>query len=171
MTQFIALPNRRIRQTSEQVKDFGPNLQKLIDELIAVSLAQKDPPALGMAAPQIGVFKRVFVALMRNKFKPFVNPQIKKFGKGETALLEGCFSIHGIYGHVMRPSEIDIEAQDRYGKPIKVHLKGLAAKIFQHEFDHLSGKLFIDCIGEQNGKLFRTQKDKEGKETLVETSI
>lgn len=171
MTDFVALPDRRIRQTSEHVRDFGPNLQKLIDELTAASLAQKDPPALGMAAPQIGVFKRVFVALIRNKFKPFVNPRIVKFGKEETALLEGCFSVHEIFGHVMRPSEIDIEAQDRYGKPQKAHLKGQPAKIFQHELDHLSGRLFIDCVSEQNGKLFRIQKDKEGKETLMETSI
>lgn len=171
MADFVALPDRRIRQTSQEVKDFGPKLQKLIAELIKVSFAQKDPPALGMAAPQIGVFKRVFVALIRNKFKPFVNPRIMKYGPEETALLEGCFSVRGIYGHVLRPSEIDIEAQDRYGKPTKAHLKGLAAKIFQHEFDHLSGKLFVDCVSEQNGKLFRIQKDKEGKETLIETQL
>ena len=171
MSDFIALPNKRIRQTSAEVKDFGQSLQKLIDGLVKISLAQKDPPALGMAAPQIGVFKRVFVALIRNKFKPFVNPKIIKFTKEETALLEGCFSVSGIYGHVMRPSEIDIEAQDRYGKPQKTHLKGLPAKIFQHEFDHLSGRLFVDRVREQNGKLFRLQKDKEGKETLIETPI
>ncbi len=171
MTEFVKLPDERIRQHSEEVRDFGPPLQKLIDELITVSLAQKDPPALGMAAPQIGVFKRVFVALIRNKFKPFVNPQIMHYGREETALLEGCFSVHGIYGHVMRPSEIDVIANDRGGKKISMHLKGLAAKIVQHEFDHLNGELFVDKVFEQNGKLFRIEKDKDGKETLVETQI
>jgi len=171
MTDFVTLPNHRIREHSDEVRDFGAPLQKLIDELIAVSLAQKDPPALGMAAPQIGTFKRVFVALIRNKFKPFVNPQIMKYGKDETALLEGCFSVHGIYGHVMRPSEVEIVAADRNGKKMEMHLKGLAAKIVQHEFDHLNGGLFIDKIFEQNGKLFRIEKSKDGKETLVETTI
>lgn len=171
MTEFIKLPNPRIRQHSEEVRDFGAPLQRLIDELITISLAQKDPPALGMAAPQIGVFKRVFVALIRNKFKPFVNPQIMHYGKEETALLEGCFSVHGIYGHVVRPSEIDIVAKDRNGKKMEMHLKGLAAKIAQHEFDHLNGALFVDKIFEQNGKLFKIEKGKDGKETLVETTI
>lgn len=171
MADFIALPDHRIRQTSETVRGFDKSLQALIDELIEVSLAQKDPPALGMAAPQIGVFKRVFIARIRNKFKPFVNPQIIKYGKEETALLEGCFSVKGIYGHVLRPGEIDIEAQDRYGKKFHLHLKGMAAKICQHEIDHLDGVLFIDHILEQNGKLFRVEKDKEGNETLVETNI
>ena len=161
MTDFVKLPDHRIRQTSEEVRGYGPDLQKLIDDLTEVSLVQKDPPALGMAAPQIGAFKRVFVAKIRNKFRPFVNPRIIKYGKEETALLEGCFSVGGIYGHVIRPSEIDIEAQDRYGKPIKLHLKGLTAKIFQHELDHLDGKLFIDHVLDQNGKLFKVEKDKE----------
>ncbi|MBI3342120.1 peptide deformylase [Candidatus Curtissbacteria bacterium] len=151
MTDFVALPDKRIRQTSETVRGFDKRL--------------------GMAAPQIGVFKKVFVAKIRNKFKPFVNPQIVKYGREETALLEGCFSVKGIYGHVMRPSEIDVTAQDTYGKKVEMHLKGLPAKIFQHELDHLSGKLFIDLILDQNGKLFRVEKDKEGNETLVETTI
>jgi peptide deformylase len=171
MTEFVKLPDHRIRQHSDEIRDFGAPLQKLVDKLIAVSLAQKDPPALGMAAPQIGVFKRVFVALIRNKFKPFVNPRIMHYGKDETALLEGCFSVHKIYGHVLRPSEVDVVAQDRNGRKMELHLKGLAAKIVQHEFDHLNGELFVDKIFEQNGKLFRIEKDKEGKETLVETTI
>ncbi len=161
----------RIHQASEEVRGFDASLQKVIDELIAVSLAQKDPSALGMAAPQISVFKRVFVTRIRNKFKPFVNPQIVKYGREETALLEGCFSVKGIYGHVLRPSEIDIVAKDRYGKKIEMHLKGLPAKIFQHELDHLDGGLFIDKVTEQNGKLFKVEKGKEGQETLVETTI
>lgn len=171
MTDFVALPDERIRQTSQEVRGFDNSLQKVIDELIEVSVVQKDPPALGMAAPQIGTFKRVFVAKVRNKFKPFVNPRIVKYGREETALLEGCFSVKGIYGHVIRPSEIDIEAQDRYGKKVQLHLKGLPAKIFQHELDHLDGGLFIDKVLEQNGKLFRVEKDKDGQETLVETTI
>lgn len=169
--QFVALPDPKIREHSEEVRGFDQNLGKIIDDLIEVSRIQKNPPALGMAAPQINIFKRVFVALMRNKFKPFVNPRIMKYGKEETALLEGCFSVPGIYGHVMRPSEIDIEALDRQGKKITMHLKGLAAKIFQHEFDHLNGTLFIDHVSEQNGKFFKVEKDKEGQETLVETSV
>lgn len=170
-TEFVALPDPKIREHSEEVRGFDQNLEQIINDLVEVSLIQKSPPALGMAAPQINVFKRVFVALIRNKFKPFVNPKIMKYGKEETALLEGCFSVPGIYGHVLRPSEVDIEAQDRQGKKISMHLKGLAAKIFQHEYDHLDGKLFVDHVSQQNGKYFKVEKDQEGKETLVETRV
>ena len=134
-----------------------------------MSLAQKNPPALGMAGPQIGVFKRVFVAKIRKKFKPFVNPRIIKKSKDEGPYLEGCFSVTGIYGNVTRPLEVTVEAQDQFGKRITRSLKGLEAKIIQHETDHLDGKLFIDHVYNQNGKLFKVEKDKEGNEQLVET--
>ena len=168
MTKFVALPDERIRQKSDEVVAFDKNLKKLIKDLIEISEEQHNPPALGMAAPQIGVFKRVFVAKIRNKFKPFVNPKIVKTSPNEGAYLEGCFSVPGIYGHVIRPLEVTVEAQDQNGKKITKSLKGLPAKIIQHETNHLDGILFIDHTYDQNGKLFKVEKDKKGNEELVE---
>ena len=105
---------------------------------------------------------------IKNKIKPFVNPKILKFSKKEIAILEGCLSVPDLYGHVTRPAEIDVEAQDRLGKTFKNHYKGLAARIIQHEIDHLNGTLFIDHIHDQNGKLFRVEKDKKGQEHFIE---
>lgn len=163
---FIALPDQKIRNRSQEVKGFDKSLVKLITDLIDTALIQKDPVALGLAAPQIGVFKKVFVARIRNKFKPFINPKIIKLSKNRANLMEGCFSVGGIYGGVTRPAEIDIEAFDVYGKKFIKHLKGLEAKIFQHELDHLAGILFIDHVKKQNGKLFKIKTNKKKKEEL-----
>ena len=165
---FIAIPDEKIRQKSPQVTAFDNSLRKLIQDLLDTALAQENPPALGLAAVQINVLKRVFVAKIRNKFKPFVNARISKTSKTQGAYLEGCFSVPGKYGHAIRPLEIDIEAQDAFGKKFTKHYKGLAARIVQHETDHLNGILFIDHVIAQNGKLFRVEKDKKGKELLVE---
>ncbi|MEX2028078.1 MAG: peptide deformylase [Candidatus Curtissbacteria bacterium] len=168
---FIALPDHKIRNRSREVATFDQALQKIVADLVDTAAAQENPIALGLAAPQIGVFKKVFVARIRNKFKPFINPRIAKYSKDRADLMEGCFSVGGIYGPVSRPSEIDVEAFDQYGKKFVKHYKGLEAKIIQHEFDHLSGVLFIDYVREQNGKLFKVETGKKDKEELVELPL
>lgn len=168
---IVALPEPRIRNTSSEITSFGPELKKLVLDLIETSEIQKDPPALGMAAPQIDVFKRAFVARVRNKFKPFINPKIIKGSEKETALMEGCFSVIGLYGQVMRPNEIEVEFQDVHGRKVSAKLKGLPAKIFQHELDHLNGILFIDHVNAQNGKMFKSKKNKKGEEEFIEVKV
>ncbi len=168
---FLALPDQKIRSSSQEVKGFDKSLAKLITDLTDIASVQKDPVALGLAAPQIGVFKRVFIARIRGKFKPFVNPKIVKLSKNKVSLMEGCFSVGGIYGSVTRPAEVDIEAFDAYGKKFTKHLKGLEAKIFQHELDHLTGILFIDHVKKQNGKLFKVKTNKKKKEELIELPL
>ncbi|OGD87114.1 peptide deformylase [Candidatus Curtissbacteria bacterium RIFCSPHIGHO2_01_FULL_41_11] len=168
---FVALPDERIRQKSQEVTAYDRSLKELVRDLIETSKVQENPPALGMAAPQIGVFKKVFVAKIRNKFRPFVNPKITKVSKQQGAYLEGCFSVSGKYGSAIRPLEVDIEAQDVFGKKFTKHYKGLPARIVQHETEHLDGILFIDHVYKQNGKMFRVAKDKKGKEMLVEETV
>ncbi|OGD85640.1 peptide deformylase, partial [Candidatus Curtissbacteria bacterium RBG_13_35_7] len=131
---------------------------------------QTDPPGLGLSAPQIGIFKRAFVARVRNRIKGFINPKILKFSKDEITILEGCLSIPQFYGHVIRPAEIDLKSQNIRGKTSKKHYKGLAARIIQHEIDHLNGILFIDHVHTQKGKMFINKKDKKGKEQFIEVA-
>ena len=160
----------RLRQKSKVVGAFEKSLNDLITDLSDTLEAQTDPPGLGLSAPQIGIFKRVFVARIRNKIKAFTNAQIHKFSKKEVAYLEGCFSVPALYGHVMRPAELNLNWQDRQGKKLSAHFKGLAARIIQHEIDHLNGTLFTDHVHTQNGKIFRVEKDKGGKEQFVEVA-
>lgn len=167
---ILTIPNddTRLRQRSDEVIAFDAALSKLVDDLVDTLAAQTDPIGLGLSAPQIGVFKRVFVARVRNKIKHFVNPGILKFSPKEISFLEGCFSVPLLYGHVIRPAEIDLEAYDKQGKRSQNHYKGLAARIIQHEIDHLNGILFIDHVHDQNGKIFMVKKGKKGKEELEE---
>lgn len=168
--KILTIPNQEneLRQKSKKVTTFDKSLEKLIIDLTQTLEAQTDPPGLGLSAPQIGVFKRIFVAKIRNRTKSFVNPKILKFSKKEIAFLEGCFSVPELYGHVIRPAELDLEAQDKLGKKITAHYKGLPSRIIQHEIDHLNGTLFIDHVHDQNGKMFKVEKDKQGREQFVE---
>lgn len=166
----LTTPDPKLRQRSREVTAFDQALGKLINDLADTLEAQTDPPGLGISAVQIGILKRVFVARIRNRPKPFVNPKILKFSKREVAILEGCLSVPDLYGHVVRPQEVNVEACNQYGKIFRNHYKGLAARIIQHEMDHLNGILFIDHVHDQNGKVFKVEKDKGGKEQLVEVS-
>ena len=162
--------DKRLRQVSKEVKSFDKNLQKLIEDLTETLEAQTDPPGLGLSAPQIGFLKRVFVGRIRSKIKGFVNPKILKLSRQEVTILEGCLSVPELYGHVARPAELDLESQDVRGRKSARHYKGLPARIIQHEVDHLNGVLFIDHVHTQNGKMFKVEKDKRGKEQLLEVA-
>src|SRR3989344_1970122 len=166
--KILITPDKKLRQISKEVTSFDHSLKSLIANLTEMLEIQTDPPGLGLSAPQIGIFKRVFVAKIKNRIKSFVNPKILKLSQKEIAYLEGCFSVPNLYGHVVRPAEIDLEANDLHGKKIKSHYTGLPSRIIQHEVDHLNGILFIDHVHAQNGKLFKIEKDKKGQEQFVE---
>ena len=169
--KFVTLPGAEIRQRSDEVIAFDKSVEAVVKDLLETAEAQTDPVALGLAAPQIGVFKRIFIARIRNRFKHFVNPQIVKSAPKETVLMEGCFSVTDIYGNVIRPTEVEVKYQDMHGKTQQQTFKGLAAKIVQHELDHLNGVLFVDHVHEQKGKMFKITKTKKGKEKLTEIPL
>lgn len=167
----IPQDNNQLRQKSQSVTTFDKSVSQIITDLTDTIEAQTDPIGLGLSAPQIGVFKRIFVARVRNKIKSFVNPVIIKFSKKEADIMEGCFSVPNLYGHVIRPAEIDLKSQDAHGKTQQTHYKGMAGRIIQHELDHLDGILFIDHVHNQNGKVFKVKKDKKGKENFIEVPL
>lgn len=108
-----------------------------------------DGDGVGLAANQVDVLKRIFVAAPEGKKGEkyvFVNPVILA-AEGEIVNEEGCLSVPGVTGDVMRAKRIEIEAQGLDGAVFKTRLEGLMAIIFQHELDHLDGKLFIERIG------------------------
>lgn len=168
--KILTLPDKRLRPISKPITSFDQSLEKLIEDLTQTLEVQTDPVGLGLSAPQIGILKRVFVAKIRNKIKSFVNPKILKISKKEVTFLEGCFSVPDLYGHVARPAEIDLEVQNKNGQQTRTHYKGLPARIIQHEIDHLNGVLFIDHVHTQNGKIFKVEKTKSGKEQFVEVT-
>lgn len=99
----------------------------------------------GLAAPQVGILKRVVVVDVGNGVIELVNPEIIK-RKGKQEQVEGCLSIPGKYGITRRPQMVVVKAQDRNGKEFRVSGEDLAARAFCHEIDHLDGILFIDSV-------------------------
>lgn len=98
---------------------------------------------IGLAASQIGLSESLAVIDIGNGLYKLINPKIIK-GQGRQAMEEGCLSVPGISVKIRRAKKILVEAQDENGKPLRVEAEGLLACVFQHEIDHLNGKLIID---------------------------
>jgi peptide deformylase len=106
-----------------------------------------DGRGIGLAAPQVGVLKRVFVVDLGDEHGliEFVNPEIVE-STGSVVSVEGCLSVPGQSGEVDRPDRIVVRAQNRNGESFELHAEGLLAVCICHEYDHLEGILFIDKI-------------------------
>ncbi len=141
---------RQVAKAVAKVEFDSPELKKLLRDMSA-SLAQ-EPDGIALAAPQIGVSKRIFIVSKKvfgEKItdKPdlvFINPVITKLAKKKKLVEEGCLSVRPIYGQVARAEKASVEACDETGQKFTHHGSGLMAQIFQHEVDHLDGILFID---------------------------
>jgi len=101
---------------------------------------------VGLAANQVGISSRFFVAEFDGKFYAIFNPEISELSETEDLFEEGCLSVPGESGDVMRHLELTIKGFDKNGKRIKMRAWGHLARIFQHEVDHLNGKLFTDYL-------------------------
>jgi len=167
--KIITVPNPILRQKSKPVSTIDEELLRLIEGMTDLLENQKDPQGAGLSAVQVGVLKRVFVARIREKILPFINPDILKFSKEKITFLEGCLSIPDLYGHVIRPAKITLQYQNPKGKMLIENYTGLAARIIQHEVDHLNGILFIDHVHAQNQKIYKfLGKDEKGRDKFAE---
>lgn len=125
--------------------DFTKYSKKEIRELVKeMRSSMQAADGVGLSANQIGLNIKVFVARVENKFYAVFNPEILQPSKETDSLDEGCLSIPGIYGLVERHSKLTLKGFDQNGKALKIKAWGFLARVFQHEVDHLNGKLFID---------------------------
>ena len=134
-------PNPILRKKCEDVKEINGEIKKLIEDMIETM--QKNQ-GIGLAAPQVGILKRVIVVQTEKGAMGFVNPCILKKSKEKEVIEEGCLSFPGLFLKIKRPKEVEIQALDRDNKKIKI--QGLVAVVLQHEIDHLNGILFIDHV-------------------------
>jgi peptide deformylase len=130
-----------------EVTDFNDRIKQLIDDLGDTLL---ESGGVGLAAPQVGVLRRVIVVLETNVDEDedeilyeLVNPEIIE-QSGEQSGPEGCLSVPGVYGIVTRPEYVKVRAYDRDGEQFEVEAHGLTARCFCHEIDHLDGHLFTE---------------------------
>jgi peptide deformylase len=136
-----------LRKKCREVTHFDDRLQVLVDDMIQTMYANN---GIGLAAPQVGVLRRIFVMDVKDEagLLVMINPRIV-LTEGSQINDEGCLSIPGKWGEVERPASLTVEALDRAGQPFAYYAEGLAAICVCHEIDHLDGILFRDkVIGE-----------------------
>ncbi len=147
--KIIIVPHPTLRKKSAKVSNFGPDLQQLIEDMI---ITLHENYGAGLAAPQVNVSQRVILVEFGNEENEeipptlyvAINPKVTRFSQKIVRGAEGCLSIPGLMGEVDRANEIVIEGRDRFGKPLKMRLRGWVARIFQHEIDHVNGILYTD---------------------------
>ncbi len=129
-----------LRQKSFPVEAFDEKLHALLDDMRETVLKEE---GAGLAAPQVGVLRRVVVVNVEEGYFEMVNPVILS-QKGEQTDWEGCLSVRGKSGLVSRPMKVKVSFQDRYGEKYLLQAKGFFARAICHELDHLDGVLYID---------------------------
>jgi len=136
------------------------DVRKLIDDMFDTMHAAN---GIGLAAPQVGRTERVAVVDVDKARYALVNPEIVVADGKKEKTEEGCLSIPDVYGDVVRPTRVIIRALDRDGQPIEVEATGLLGRCFQHEIDHLHGKLFIDHLSflKRRSTLARWEEEKD----------
>ncbi|MBV7391765.1 MULTISPECIES: peptide deformylase [Enterococcus] len=139
-------PDDKLRKVAEEVPYMTDELIDLLDNMYETMLAHD---GIGIAAPQVGRNLRIAVVEIEEGDRfDLINPEIIE-KKGETIDVEGCLSIPETFGTVKRADEITIRYYDREGDQMEVTAYGYLARCFQHEIDHLDGKLFIDQMIEK----------------------
>lgn len=138
--KVVQVGDEVLRKKCFEVTAFDEKLWTLLDDL--KDTVRKEEGA-GLAAPQVGVLRRVVVVDVEEGFFEFVNPVIVEY-RGEQRGYEGCLSVRGKRGIVTRPNVVKLEYFDRYGKKQKLVAKGFFARAVCHELDHLDGILYTD---------------------------
>ncbi|WP_339950917.1 peptide deformylase [uncultured Albimonas sp.] len=157
-------PDPRLKKAAEAVPEPDDALRRLVEDMLETMY---DAPGVGLAGPQVGVMKRLFVMDVAGKEEApqplaLINPEILWRSDETSTYEEGCLSIPDIYEEVTRPARVAVRWMDPEGAPREAEFEGLAATCAQHEIDHLDGKLFIDYLGSVKRGLI-TQKMKKLK--------
>ena len=134
-----------LHKTCRPVTSFDAKLHKLLDDMKETLI---ESGGVGLAAPQVGILRRVFlvdVGVEDNEIVEFINPEIIETD-GEQTGPEGCLSVPGKYGLVTRPYYAKVRAQDRYGEWFEAEGEELIGRCFCHEYDHLDGIIYTEIM-------------------------
>ncbi|MBW7955812.1 peptide deformylase [Patescibacteria group bacterium] len=177
--KIITIPHSTLRQVAQPVTTVDKKLLSFIEELGNTLLKKDNPKGVGLAAPQVNEAQRLFATLLplsgkRGDGEPvlrvFINPVFTDvseeltFGENpEEPILEGCLSIPEIYGPVPRHQWVEVAYEELVGtelRPGKERFEAYAARVMQHEYDHLDGRLFIDYSAELDLPLYKERGKK-----------
>ena len=145
---IIIEPDPILRKKSFSLEKVDDDIRKLMDDMLETMY---DAPGIGLAAPQIGILKRLVVidiSKEKDKKNPFflINPEIVQTSTETSVYEEGCLSLPGQFAEIERPAKCVIKYVDYNGKEKEIKADGLLATCIQHEVDHLNGVLFIDYL-------------------------
>lgn len=158
---IVQNPDPVLREVAKEVTKFNSNLHKLLKDMAETMY---DAEGVGLAAPQVGISKRVIVVDIGDErgLIEMVNPEIIE-RDGEQFGPEGCLSIQNLNGDVRRAEKVRVRGQNRNGEFFEVEAEGFLARAFQHEVDHLNGILFIDLAEELYDGSARDRRNDDGE--------
>lgn len=144
-----------LKQQAAEVTDIDAKLVRLVDDMVQTMY---DAPGLGLAAPQVGVQKQLFVWDLGDGTGPhaMINPQIVE-SSGEWAYEEGCLSVPGLSWEIVRPKDVHVVGRDLDGNEVSYEATELAGRMFQHELDHLAGILLVERLDDDQARQARRQ--------------
>jgi peptide deformylase len=148
-----------LRQRAAEIADIGPDLAKLAEDMLETMY---DAPGVGLAAPQVGVQKRLFVYDIGDGNGPHavINPVLSGHA-GEQTSDEGCLSVPGLTWPLTRYNQVHLDGLDLDGNPLSIDAEALLARCFQHEVDHLDGTLLLSRLGKREHRAaMRTLRDR-----------
>ncbi len=134
-------PDPVLRAVCEPVEAFGRPLRELVDEMLRLMRLRR---GVGLAAPQVGIERRLFVAEIEGRRLEVVNPRLFLCGRASAKAVEGCLSLPGVEVEVSRAVAVQMSGRTPEGAGVSLVLQGLWARVVQHEVDHLDGRLLCD---------------------------
>jgi peptide deformylase len=165
-------PDPRLKKLCDPVTEFSADLRKLADDMLETMY---DAPGIGLAAPQIGVMKRILVMDCVKDADPrpmvLINPEIAWSSEDLSSYEEGCLSIPEQFAEVSRPASVTVTWQDVDGRKRDETFDGLWATCVQHEIDHLNGKLFIDYLGPLKRQMITRKMEKLKRERARQAQV
>lgn len=178
LREIVLVGDKILREQARPVERFDPELRELVRDMIET---MQDADGVGLAGPQVAESRRIAVIHVPRSVleereetenldspwvdRPFaiINPEVLDLSHEREEGLEGCLSIPGYLGEIVRPEGVVVQARNEWGKSIQIEASGFLARVIQHEIDHLNGILFIDRL-ESEDKLYRIEDLEEDEE-------
>ena len=167
--EIVLHPDQKLKKCCLRVNKVTSEIRSIGLKMLATMYSAN---GIGLAAPQVGILKRIFVMDCADKDKSSmphicINPEISWVSEQRNIYEEGCLSIPDFYGEIERPSEIKMTCLNERGEVMEHHFGGIEATCAQHEIDHLNGTLFIDYLGVVRRQIITTKMKKFKKQNSI----
>ena len=170
--EIVTHPNEVLRQEAEKIEEITEEVRDLADKMTETMFRED---GIGLAAPQVGVGKKLIVVNLEDEFHIMINPEIAEKSEEEESMDEGCLSVPGVEAPVSRSKEVLVRGKNLDGEEVELEKEGLPARVFQHEVDHVNGLLFVDRLSEAERSLtlreYRKAREEGKEETRSKSAI